>query len=211
VESQDPDVINADPPAFSARFAWVRPVSSRLARRLRRGISSRLSWMMALLVLLAAALTGAVTAAVHYRGEVAALHRHPPMVYSRIVTLPPFGTLDGRLTVLSVRFTRGRAWILTSAHISGARPRTGYSLTGSDCAATTQTVWATGVTAADGSGDLTGHTSVLLTDKYWLYLSSSSARSSISGVTVGRGLLGSFTPAGKFSASPAADAACLNP
>ena len=39
-----------------------------------RTISSRVAWVM-VVALLAAALAGAITAAVHYRGEVAALRR----------------------------------------------------------------------------------------------------------------------------------------
>jgi len=196
VKSQPVDVISADP----------------------RTISSRVAWTMAVVALLAAALAGAITVAVHYRGEVASLRRqlhsvpasHPPstvplMLSSRTVALPSYGALNGAVTVVSAKFSGGLARIVLSAHISGGRPYTSYALTGFDCAGSRgYETWAAGVTDADGTGNLSGHAlTVSLSEEYWLYLSPSSLPSD-----AGPGLDGSFTAAGKFSASPAGNPAC---
>src|SRR5260370_28945069 len=130
-----------------------------------------------------------IAVAVHYRAEVAALQRHPRSVAaslppgtiplalsSRTVTLPSYGALNGAVTVVSTKFSGGLEQIVLSAHISGGRPHTGYTLTGFDCAGSTgYQSWAAGVTDAHGSGNLSGHAwTVSLTDEYWLYLSPSS-------------------------------------
>jgi hypothetical protein len=63
--------------------------------------------------------------------------------------------------------------------------------------------WATGMTGAHGSGNLSGPARVVsVSDQYWFYLSPSS------GPSTGTGLRGSFTAARKFAASPAGDPAC---
>ena len=183
-----------------------------------RAISSRLSWVLAV-ALLAAALAVAIAVAVHYRAEVAALRRHPrpvtaslppgtvpPSLSSRTVTLPSYGTLNGTVTIASAKFSGGLEQIVVSAHISGGRPRSGYTLTGFDCAGSTgYESWAAGVTDAHGSGNLTGHArAVSLTDEYWVYLSPSSG-------LAGPGIHVSFTTAGRFSvAVPAGAPPCSN-
>jgi len=182
-----------------------------------RTISSWVAWVMAV-ALLAAALAGAITAAVHYRGEVAALRRQlrsvpashpprtvPPTVSSRTVALPSYGALDGEVTVFAAKFSRELARIVLSAHISGGMPYTSHAVTGFDCAGSSGYVtWAAGFTGADGTANLTGHAlTVSLSDEYWLYLSPSSFQG-----VAGPGLDGTFTAAGKFSASPAGNPAC---
>jgi len=173
---------------------------------------------MAVVALLAAALAGGITVAVHYRGEVASLRRqlhsvpasHPPstvplMLSSRTVALPSYGALNGAVTVVSAKFSGGLARIVLSAHISGGRPHTSYALIGFDCAGTSgYETWGAGVTDANGTANLSGQAlTVSLREEYWLYLSLAS-----SGSAAGRGLDGSFTAAGKFSASPAGNPAC---
>jgi hypothetical protein len=189
VKPQPADVVSADPRTISSRVAWVLAVA-----------------------LLAVALAVAIAVDVHYHGEVAALRRHPrPMPASlapstvpltrstRTVALPSYGALNGEVTVVSARFSGGLEQVELSAHISGGRPHTGYTLTGFDCAGSTgYQSWAAGVTDAHGSGNLSGHTWTLsLTDEYWLYLSPSSLPSD-----AGPGLDVIFTTNGRFSAVP---------
>lgn len=196
VKPQPADVISADP----------------------RTMSSRVAWVMAVVALLAAALAGAITVAVHYRGEVVALRRqvrsvpasHPPSTVpltlsSRTVALPTYGALKGEVTVFSARSSGGLARIVLSARISGGRPHASYALIGFDCAGSSgYETWGAGVTDANGTANLSGEAlTVSLRDEYWLYLSLAS-----SGSAVGRGLHGSFTAAGRFSAFPAGDPAC---
>jgi hypothetical protein len=112
----------------------------------------------------------------------------------------------GAVTVVSAKFSGGLEHIVLSAHISGGRPHTGYTLIGFDCAGSTgYESWAAGVTDAHGSGNLSGHAwTVSLTDEYWLYLSPSSG-SGGPGVHVG------FTTDGRLSAVVhAGDPACTN-
>lgn len=183
-----------------------------------RTVSSRIAWVLAV-VLLAAALAVAIAVALHYRAKVAALRRHPrsvaaslpastvpPTLSSRTVMLPPYGALNGEVTVVSAKFSGGLEQIVLSAHISGGRPHTGYTLIGFDCAGSTgYESWAAGVTDAHGSGNLSGHAwMVSLTDEYWLYLSPSSGIG-------GPGVHLSFTTAGRFTpVVPAGDPACTN-
>ncbi|MGH3221291.1 MAG: hypothetical protein ACRDPY_21800 [Streptosporangiaceae bacterium] len=188
MKPQLPDVISAGPRAISSRAAWATAV-----------------------VLLTAALAVAITAAVHYRGEVAALHRQvrpvpvslppstvPVTLSSTTVALAPYGALNGQVTVFSAWSSGELARIVLSAYISGGRPHTRYTLTGFDCAGSPgYQTWAAGVTDAGGSGNLTGQAlTVSLKDDYWLYLSPPPQ-------TSGPSLRGSFTAAGKFSASSA--------
>jgi len=197
---------------------YVKPQPVDMISADPRTISSRVAWVMAVVALLAAALAGAITVAVQYRGEVAALRRQlrsvpashpastvPLTLSSRTVALPSYGALNGEVTVFSAKFSGGLARIMPSARISGGMPYTSYALTGFDCAGSSgYQTWAAGVTGADGTGNLSGHAlTVSLSDEYWLYLSPSS-----SGGDLGPGLDGSFTAAGKFSASPAGNPAC---
>jgi hypothetical protein len=203
------DVISADPRTFSSRMAGVTRLASRLARVMARPVSFRLAWLAATAVLVAAALAGAVATAVHYRGETAALHWYQRTVSSRTVVLPPsYAGLKGAVTVLAVPYPGGRERIAVSGHISGGTPRTGYALVGADCADSGgYGRWAAGRTDAHGDADLSGRAwTISRRDQYWLFLSPSS-RLSFQGL-LGRGLLGRFTAAGAFSASPAGAAAC---
>lgn len=162
-------------------------------------------------------LAGAVVAAVHYRGEVVSLRRQlrsapasprhgavPLTLSDRTVALPPAGTLHTQVTVFSVRPSGGVEQIVLSAHMAGGRPHTSYSLTGFDCAGSSgYQTWATGVTGANGAGNLTGPAqAVSARDEYWLYLSPSSSGSA------GPGVHGTFTTAGRWSAIPSPAAPC---
>jgi hypothetical protein len=197
VKPQQPDdVISADPRTISG------PAASLTA-----------------IVLLAAALVGAITVAVHYRGQAAALHRRPArsvtatpppatgalMLASGTVVLPSSRTLNGEVTVFSARTSGRLAQIMLSAQISGGRPHTRYELIGFDCEGSSAgyETWAGGITNAGGQGNLSGKAlTVSLSDYYWLYLRLPPAQSPQSS------LLGSFTAAGKFSASPTGNPAC---
>jgi hypothetical protein len=135
-------------------------------------------------VLLAATLAAAIGVAVHYRDEV--LHRTmsplPPRgAPARQVTvfvaqspLPARGALAGQVTVFVARSSAGRAEVVVSAHISGARPHATYELVGNDCASNSpDRTWATGVTDSRGSAQLIGHLwTVSTSDAYFLVLAS---------------------------------------
>lgn len=183
-----------------------------------RTIPFRVGWVLTV-GLLATALGVAIAVAVHYRAEVAALQRHPrpaaaslppgtiPLTLSsKTVTLPSYGTLNSAVTIVSARFSGGLEQMMLSAHIGGGKPHTGYTLIGFDCdGSTAYQSWATGVTDAHGSGNLSGHVvSVSFTGQYWLYLSPSSG-------LAGPGVRISFTDAGRFTVVvPAGDPACTN-
>ncbi|MGI8447627.1 MAG: hypothetical protein ACR2MP_10710 [Streptosporangiaceae bacterium] len=181
-----------------------------------RTISSRVAWLMAV-GLLAASLAAAITAAFHYRDEAAALQRRPvrsvpaarlpgtapPALATATIMLPSSRAVRGEVTVFSA--SSGRlAQIMVSAQITGGRPHTRYELIGFNCQGTPAAyqTWATGVTDAGGRGTLSGEAlAVSLRHDYWFYLRLPSQIS-------GSGLLGSFTAAGKFSASRAGNPAC---
>ena len=177
----------------------------------RRTNPSPAAWVVAV-TLLAAALAGAITMAAHYRGRAATLQRqlsaatghHSPRAVPLTLTgmavrLPSRGTLSGGVTILAATSTSGLIQIEPSAHISGARPNTGYELTAFNCAGSSgYQTWAVGVTNAHGSAALSGRAlSVSPRAEYWLYINPSS-----SGANAEAGLRASFTRAG-FSASPA--------
>ncbi|MGH3185625.1 MAG: hypothetical protein ACRDOE_27495, partial [Streptosporangiaceae bacterium] len=162
------------------------------------------------------ALAVAITVAVHYREQVAALHRQvhsvpasvpsgifPVTLSSGTVALPPDGGLNGQVTVFSAWSSGGLARIVLAGHLSGARPHTSYTLFGFDCAGSHgYQPWAAGITDATGAGTLSGHPwTVSLNDGYWLYLSPPSQHP-------GPGLRGSFTASGRFSAQPAGAVPC---
>jgi hypothetical protein len=152
-----------------------------------KGISSpvALGWVV---VLLAAALAGAMSVALHYRGEVAALHRQlrsvrapvarpslaPPTLSSTTTDLPSSGPLAGEVTAFVARSSTGLAQVIVTARISGGRPRSRYELSGGDCAGNAADhPWAVGVTNGRGSAELTGHAwTVSGSDEYYLVLGS---------------------------------------
>lgn len=203
------------PPACNCH---VKPEPVDVISAEPRTIPSRVGWVLAV-ALLAAALGVAIAVAVHYRAEVAALQRHPrsaaatlplstiPLTLSsKTVTLPSYGTLNSVVTIVSAKFSGGLEQVMLSAHISGGKPHTGYTLLGFDCDGSTgYESWAAGVTDVHGSGNLSGRAvSVSLTGQYWLYLSPSSG-------LAGPGVDISFTDAGRFTVVvPAGDPACTN-
>ncbi len=175
------------------------------------------AWVAAV-TLLAVALAGATAAAVHYRSEVATLHRQlrtaagrgpgrvgPVTLSSTTVTLPSRGTLSGELTVFSAKSAAGLTRIALSVHLGGGRPHTRYALLAFECTGSSgYQVWAAGGTNAHGSGNLLGHAqTVSPRDQYWLFVSPSS-----SGGSSEAGLRGDFRAAGKLSAVPAGNTAC---
>src|SRR5260370_15595835 len=98
------------------------------------------AWVAAV-PLLAVALAGAIAAAVHYRSEVATLHRQlrtasgrgpgrvgPVTLSSTTVTLPSRGTLSGELTVFSAKSAAALTRIATSGHLRRRRPHTLYPM-----------------------------------------------------------------------------------
>jgi len=135
-------------------------------------------------VLLAAALAAAIAAAVHYRDEVvyrstSSLRPHGALAGQVTVfvvqsPLPPLGALAGQVTVFVAQASAGRAEVVVSALIRGARPRATYELVGNDCASNgPDHTWATGVTDAHGSGHLIGPPRTASTNNaYFLVLAS---------------------------------------
>jgi hypothetical protein len=134
-------------------------------------------------VLLAAALAAAIAVAVHYRDEV---HRgtssrpaHRALagqvtVFVLQSPLPPHGALAGQVTVFVAQPSAGRAEVVVSALITGARPHATYELVGNDCASNGPGhSWATGVTDSRGSAHLIGHPwTVSTSDAYFFVLAS---------------------------------------
>jgi hypothetical protein len=131
--------------------------------------------------LLAAALAVAVLAAVHYHGQATAVrataaqahHSAGPVTLSAAAatTLPPAGTLTGEVTSVTA-ITSGRAQVIVTARIIGARPHTRFELSGGDCTSSTPTIaWAVGTTSAVGSASLTGHAqTITASHQYFLVL-----------------------------------------
>lgn len=174
--------------AHSTSVDTTRFGPDREPRRWRHGnsarprIRSRVAWVA--VVLLAAALAAAIAVAVHYRDEV--LYRRisplpPHGSLARQVTvfvaqspLPPIGAVAGQVTVFVAQSSAGRAEVVVSALISGARPHATYELVGNDCASNgPDRTWATGVTDPRGSAHLIGHPWMVSTsDGYFLVLAS---------------------------------------
>jgi len=135
-------------------------------------------------VLLAAALAAAIAVAVHYRDEVvyrstSSLRAHAPLAGQVAVfvvqsPLPPLGALAGQVTVFVAQSSAGRAKVVVSALITGARPHATYELVGNECASNGPGhTWATGVTDAHGSAHLIGQPWTASTnDAYFLVLQS---------------------------------------
>jgi hypothetical protein len=199
-----------------ALIGAVKPELPEVISWESRRISGRAAWPIAV-VLLAAALAAAVGLAVQYHRQVVALgHRLPtppasptaskvlPTMLNSTVALPTGKTLNGAVTVVSAKSTSGQARIVLSVYITGGGPDTAYTLIAFDCTGKTgYQPWAYGKTESRGSGVLSGRTwLVFLKDRYWFYLSSSNRGSS------GPGLLGSFSAAGRFTATPATNPAC---
>ena len=131
-----------------------------------------------------AALAAAIAVAAHYHDE--ALHRstsplRPHGALAGQVTvfvaqspLPPLGSLTGQVTVFVARYSAGRAEVVVSALIRGARPHARYELVGNDCASNIPDhSWAAGVADSHGYAHLIGHPwAVSTSDLYFLVLAS---------------------------------------
>jgi hypothetical protein len=171
VNADEPDVISfGHPRAGANRFAW------------------------AAIALLSAALAVAVILAVHYHGQVVALHRHGRhaarlavspatsptpspsswlTVASTSAAFPPTGSLTGQVTFIIANPPGGmQTNIAIIGHLRGGRPHTRYTLTGGSCsAASRRYLWAAGVTDAHGNAELAGPVRRLYDGaNYWLEL-----------------------------------------
>ena len=151
----------------------------------RYGRLGRLVWL--LIIAETAALAGMVALALHYRAEggkvrqgTSAAASRPassllPALTSVALRLPADGSITG-VAVITAAAEPGaaRAQFTVSAVIAGGRPGTVYDLTGNDCSAAAPLpdhVWASGLTGADGTAELAGHSwTGVVTDKYWLAL-----------------------------------------
>jgi hypothetical protein len=137
-----------------------------------------------------AALVGLVAVALHYRTEAGRLHHGRPAAIGRTVSpplpqmtsaalrLPADGTIGGTVLITAAAQPGAdRAQFTVSAHITGGRPDTVYNLTGNDCSAGLPAhVWATRLTDAVGTAELTGHPwTGAVADEYWLALTPSPA------------------------------------
>jgi hypothetical protein len=174
--------------AHSTSVDTIRLGSDREPGRWRHGNSARprIRSRVALVavMLLAAALAAAVAVAVHYRDAVlhrstSPLPRHGALaghvtVFVAQSPLPPLGALAGQVTVFVAQSSPGRAEVVVSALIRGARPHATYELVGNDCASNgSDHTWASGVTDSRGSAELIGHPRTVSTnDAYFLVLAS---------------------------------------
>ena len=135
-------------------------------------------------MLLAAALAAAIAVAAHYRDEVLHRSRSPLPPHGALAgqvtvvvaqsPLPPLGALTGQVTVFVAQYSAGRAEVVVSALIRGARPRARYELVGNDCASNIPDhSWAAGVADSRGYAHLIGRPwTVSTSDLYFLVLAS---------------------------------------
>jgi hypothetical protein len=130
------------------------------------------------------ALGVAIAVAAHYRDEFQhrstsprpahGAHAGKFTVFAAQSPLPPHGALAGQVTVFVAQYAAGRAQVVVSAVITGARPHTTYELVGNDCASNNPDhTWAVGVTDSRGYAHLIGHAwRVSTNDLYFLVLAS---------------------------------------
>jgi hypothetical protein len=167
----------------TVKFGADQDPKRRRGNAAERRIHSRVAWVA--VVLLAAGLAAAIAVAVHYRDEVlyrstSSLRPHSALARQVAVfvvqsPLPPLGTAAaGQVTVFVAQSSAGRAEVVVSALITGARPHAAYELVGNDCASNgPDRTWATGVTDSHGSAHLIGHPwTVSTNDAYFLALAS---------------------------------------
>jgi hypothetical protein len=161
------------------------------ASRIARAFANRIAWSV--VALLSASLAIAIIVAVHYHGQVVALHhqaRHTPRpavsptsspattapsgptVSSTNVALVPAGSLTGEVTFVAANPPAGsQTNIVIIAHVRGGRPHTRYTLTGGSCSGGSHQQWASGVTDARGNGELVGPVRrISQAANYWLEL-----------------------------------------
>jgi hypothetical protein len=191
-------------------IAAGREPSADLLQPLRPGLLARL-----VLIVETVALAVSVAVALHYRTEASRLaHGRPPagrqlVAVPRLTTvtlrMPRDGSIAGTVLITAAVHPGGRqAQFSVSATITGGRPDTVYDLTGNDCSAANPPpdhAWASGVTDAAGTAELSGHAwAVTAADAYWLALSPSP-------VSPPPGLRGTFTR-GTATPFPAGQAPC---
>jgi hypothetical protein len=169
-----------------------------------------------LVVALTAALAVSIAVAVHYRAQASALRRGGspavtlpvspmPEVTSVELRLPAGGGVDGAVVITAAVVPgAGRAQFTVSAVITGGTPGTFYDLIGSDCSTADplpDDVWATGLTGANGTAELSGYVwTGAVADRYWLALDPSP-------VSPAPGLHGHFAE-GQAAPFPAGQAPC---
>lgn len=163
-----------------------------------------------------AALAASIAIAVHYRSAASAHHPAGPSptslalaplpeVTSVALPLPAAGGVTGTVVITAAVLPGAdRAQFTVSAVIAGGTPDTYYDLIGNDCstaATRPDLLWATGLTAANGTANLVGYPwTGALADRYWLVLDPSP-------VTHPPGLDGQFA-AGQATRFPAGRAPC---
>jgi hypothetical protein len=164
----------------------MQPARSRQARDVisaePRAVSSRTA-RLAVAALLAAALVVVIVVGLQHRdarrgqfhsagspGRPRAASAALSVVTAR---LPPrSGPLTGMVTVFAAHARPGLAEVSVTARVTGARPDTGYQVSGGACAGGRAAwIWAAGTTNARGSGTLTGHIwTVSVRREYYLEL-----------------------------------------
>jgi hypothetical protein len=178
MKPDDPDVISfGRPPPGKSHIAWPG--------------AHRVGWIV--VAFLSVGLAVAIIVAVHYHGQVVALHRQahnapraawsptrsptktPPSrltVSSTDVAFIAAGSLTGDVTFVAANPPGGlQTNIVIIAHVSGGRPHTRYTLTGGSCSGGPDHAWASGVTDAGGNGDLIGPVRrISQAANYWLEL-----------------------------------------
>ena len=188
-------------------------VSGREPRR-RHWCRGLLIWL--LVIAETAALAVWVAIAVHGRGQAGRVPRAAPPVGSPpgspmpevtsvALRLPAGGGVTGTVIITAAALPGAAlAQFTVSAVITGGTPETFYDLIGNDCSAASPLgdhVWATGLTSANGTADLTGYAwTGAVTDFYWLALDPSPASRP-------PGLHGLFTQ-GQAAPFPAGQAPC---
>lgn len=135
-----------------------------------RRVSARTRWLT-VVVLLSVALAWAIITAMQYRADVTSLGKElraarrsasttiasPVALSVSTAALRGSGTLRGAMRAVTASSAGGLRTVLVTADITGAKANTRYDLFGGDCAGSTAArIWASGVTNADGSAQLTG-------------------------------------------------------
>lgn len=138
-----------------------------------------------------AALAVSVTIVVHDHGQAPVVRRGAlpaasppgsplPEMTSVALRLPAGGSVTGTVVITTAALPGAAlAQFTVSAVITGGTPGTFYDLIGNDCSTVSPLgdyVWATGLTSASGTANLTGYAwTGAVTDLYWLALDPSPA------------------------------------
>jgi hypothetical protein len=191
-------------------------VASGREPRPRRRRPGRLVWLV--IIAESVVLAAWVAIAMHYHAEAGGQPRGGPSLASApgspmpelasvTLRLPAGGGVSGTVVIAAAALPgAGLAQFTVSAVITGAMPDTFYDLIGNDCSSASPLgnhVWATGLTGANGTADLTGYAwTGAVADRYWLVLDPSPA-------SLPPGLHGQFA-AGEATPFPAGQAPCAH-